>query len=438
MYSVGSSSALVEGLKQHGEEIIYKYDAPKRGLNVRRQPRILNPTNTQTFSTNNNDVIRFRLPNDSPLDFRRAYLLADFTLTTTPPPLPAIPYQRLAFGSWCWVDRLRYHSSNDTIEEIQNYNRIYSSLWTLASNPNYVDAVGPELMGTGSQAQREAATAGGITVRYCIPLCLGSWQTGVMPLHAFKNQYHELEIYLGPANTFVETNGTNPVLTISNLDLHVEDVCSWDGSYERSLTKCVDTGNFQVWFDSYISFLNNVINQQQDLVIAQRNESLNYIYTFFTDLMTVTDTTVPDKFITFPKTGAFSFQFKINTKLFPEEEVRCDGNALSAYELYLRLIQQWKLNGIPVWGMGWPKPSESVPNINVASFNADDFFMVGDFRNSPYLAVLNNISTEVNSMDLIFKVKLIGVPPPQTGAYHISNYNTVVNFLPSGKALVRN
>lgn len=436
MFNAGSASALVETLPQ-GESAIYKYDSAKRGLNVTRNPRILNPTNTQTFSTGNNDVIRFRIPNDSPLDFRRSFLLFDIELSVTPNPV--LPFQRLAFGSWSWVDRIRYHSSGDTVEEIQYYNRVASYLWTVFSNPDYVDAIGPEVMGTGSQAQRAAATPGpGVRVRYCLPLFMGFLGTGVIPYQSFKNQFHELEIYLAPANTFVETNGTNPVVTISNLDWHVESICSWDGSYERSLNRLVDMGNFSVWFDTYISFLNNVLNQQQDLVIAQRNESLNSITTFFSDLLSVTNTTVPDKFITFPKLATFSFQLKINTKLWPEEEVRCDGNANHAYHFLLQAIQQWKQNGVPSFGHSWPKPAiGGTPNINMASFNDQDFFMVTDLRSSPYACFLNNVSTEVNSMDLIFKLKLVGAPPPQTGAYHISNFNVVVNILPSGKVFVR-
>lgn len=434
MYALGGSSALVESLPSDNSDI-YKYVSAKRGLNVVRSPRILNPTNTQTFSTGNNDVIRFRLPNDSPIDFRRAFLLADINVTVTP--ALVAPYQRLAFGSWCWLDKARYHSSGDTIEEIQYYNRIYSSLWTLFSNPDYVDAVGPELFGTGSQAQRNAD--GLLTSqRYCIPLNMGIFSTGVLPLNATKTNYHELELYLAPANTFVETNGTNPVVTISNLELYVEQVMSWDGSYERSLMKLVDQGNFQVWFETFVSFLNNLINQQQDLVIAQRNESLNYIYTFLADLTNLTNTGTNDKFITFPKQNSFSYQLKINTKLFPEEEIRTDGRALPAYIFLLRLLSQWKIGGMPgECPYEFPNPTVSVPNINIASFNTTGFFMVIDLRSSPGQTVLNNVSTEVNSMDLIFKYKSTAVPPLQTGVYHISNYNVILSILPTGKVFVR-
>lgn len=376
------------------------------------------------------------MPNDSPLDFRRGFLLFDIEVVVTPALIA--PYQRLAFGSWCWVERMRYHSSGDQVEEVDNYNRVYSQLFTQYSNPDYMDAIGQLVMGTGTPAQRDVVTTGaGVRVRYCLPISLGFFGVGVIPYQAFKNQYHELEIFLAPANTFVETNGTNPIVTISNLDFHVEQISSWDGSYERSLNKLVDMGNFAIWFESNVTFLNNVINQQQDLVIAQRNESLNHISSFFTNLMNVTDTTVNDKFITFPKNAAFSFQLKINTKLWPEEEVECVNNANHAYMFYLQNAQQWKVNGMPGYCYAWPQPSISVPNINIDAFNAADFFMVTDLRSTPYASLLNNLSTEVNSMDLIFKLKLSALPPPQTGIYHVSNYNIVVNVLPSGKVFVR-
>lgn len=429
-YSTGSSSALVETLRE-GCTDQYLYSEPKRGLNVYRSPRKFNPTNTQTFTTGNNDVIRIRMPNDCPTDFRRAFLLADISITVT-----GGTYKRMSYGSWSFIDKLRYHSSGDTIEEIQYYNRVYSALWTLGSNPDYLNALGPNLLYTGSQATRNATAAAG-TFRVAIPILLGYFGVGVIPLNAFKNIYQELEIYLAPASTFVETDGTNPVVTISNIDLHVEQIGSWNGSYERSLVKIVDEGRFTVWFRTFTTFQNNVINQQSDLVIANRQESVERIDSWMYDTGTLTNTGVNDKFITFPKNNAFSYQLKFNNRLWPDEEVRTDGTAPEGYINYLRSIEQWKLEGMPGFQCGFPEPRVSLPNINQTAYNLNDFFMVADLRNSPEAEVLNNFSTEANSNDVIFKLKLLAIPPPQTALLSMVGFFTLARFLPSGKVLIR-
>jgi len=390
--------------------------------------RIMNPTNNQNFTTGNNDVMRFRFPNSEPIDPRRMYLLVDVTINTT-----GGTYKRLAFGSWSWIEKVRIHASNETIEEEMYFNIDYSAIFTLMSNPDYTDSLGPEMLGIGTPAQRSAD--GAVTTRYCVPILLGYFTTGVLPLHCVKTHYQELEIYLANAATFVETDGTNPSVTISNADLHYDGICSWDGSYERSLATMFDKGEFQVFFPCWTSFQNNLINQISDLVISNRQESVNAIITWMKNVGNVTTTTVDDKFITFPKNAAFSYQAKLGSKLIPEEEIEAQGRAFPAYLIYLNWMRMWKVGGIPQENSRWPDIRQSAVNINNASFNINDFFMVLDFMSSPGKDLVNNFSTE-GCNDIIFKLKLNALPPAQTATYHLVSYNKIVQFLPSGRPLI--
>lgn len=430
MSYVGSSSAMVETLRE-GDISQFQYDEPKRGLNINRIPKKFQPTNTQTFTSGNNDTIRLRLPSDMPADFRRAFLLMDVTILS-----PGSTYRRMSFGSWSFIDKIRIHCSNETIEEQQYYNRIHSALFTLQSNPDYYDAIGSRVYGTGSQAERNALGAS-TSYRVAVPISAGYFTTGVLPLHATKNFWTELEIYLAPANTVIETDGLTPSYTLSNIDIHYEAICSWNGTYERSLSELVDRAKFNVWFNTFTTFQNNVINQQSDLIIANRQESVNQIISWMYNTGTVTSTTTNDKFITFAKNDAFSYQLKFNNRLWPDEEIRTDNDALEAYFVYLRSIDQHKLSGIPAAYDRFPNPRVSVPNINQPSFIANDFFMIADVRNSPDEELINNFSTEATNNDVIFKLKLLANPPPQTALLSLVDYNVIVKFLPSGRALIR-
>lgn len=428
MYGQTSSSVLVGSLPP-GDVSVYKYKKAKKALNIKRCPRVLQPTNNQTFTTGQNDIMKFRFPTSEPIDPRDMYLLVDVTINTT-----GGTYKRLAFGSWSWIDKLRIHSTGETIEEIQYYNRLYSALFELASDPDYQDAIGPEIMGTGIQAQRNAD--GAVTTRYLIPLSLGYFTVGVLPMHALRNNYQELELFLASANTFVETDGTNASVTISNADLHYYGVSSWDGSYERSLQAVFDKSEFQVFFDSMTSFQNNIFNQFSDLVISNRQEAVTAIITWMFDNGNTTNTLVNDKFVTMPKNNCFSYQLKIGSNLWPEEEIECTGRAIEAYQFYQQWLGMWRVSGMPHEDTDrWPLPRPGVPNINNLSFNQNNFFMVLPFESSPGEDVMNNFSTE-GCTDLIFKLKLTAPPPANSSTMHCVFAQILVQFLASGKPLV--
>lgn len=414
----GSRSALVETLPQ-GDITPYQYNKPKSGLNVCRMKRILNSLE-QTYTSGQNAICRFRLPTDVPIDFRNSYVLADITLNVT-----GGTYKRLSNGVWNILDRVRHHANNDTIEERTSYNRIYSLLWQTLQDPDVEQTIGTDLIGIGTQADRDAA--GAVTTRYCLPLDLGFLNSGVIPLHAFKGVCHEIELYLGRAESYVETDGTPISITVTNLEWHVETVTSMDGSYEESLRTLVDRSEFAVWYYQWATFQNYIANTQQDLIIAARNESLNAIISTFLPLSTMFSPTVNDKFNTFAKNDTTSYQYKINMKLIPEEPVDCTGKAIEAYMNYLTWAGCWNLTSFHA----------NSPNITLSNFNADQFIIVADFRNTRGADVLNNFSTESSTLDLILKLNLSTAPMANLALMSYLNFNTVARVLPSGKVLVR-
>jgi hypothetical protein len=412
-----SSSPIVEALPEI-QVSEYDYDIPKKGLNVVRLPRVMNPQDNQ-YVSNQNGILRFRLPCDTPIDFRRSFILVDVTLTTT-----GGTYKRLSQGAWTIIDRLRHKSNDAIVEERTSYNRIYSMLWQTIQDPTVEQSIGTDLLGLGTQLQRNAW--GATTKRYAIPFDLGFIRTGVMPLNAFGNVWHEIEFYLATGASCMETDGTNPSFTISNIDWHVENIVSWDGSYEQGLKEIVLSSRFNVWFQSWTTFQNAVLQTQQDLLVANRYESVNAIVTAFMNVNDLYDPTVDDKFNTFPKNSTAAYQFKINGRLFPEEEIDCTGDALEPYIYYLRAVGAQSFSGF----------GGDAPNIIQPDFNVDQFLMWGDFRNNQ-TDVLNNFSTSNNTIDLIFKLRLGAAPAAGTAVNHFINYNTLASVTAVGNVLTR-
>lgn len=420
------ASTLVDTLPS-GSVGEYGYTSPKQfGVDVQRTQRILNSSDN-THVTGKINVIRFKLPNTVPIDFRRSHLSVDVTITTT-----GGTYKRMSQGSWSAINRLRIHSNNETIEERTNYNRQYSLAWNSRQSGTYQSAMGQDLYGVGTQAQRNAAGAL-LRQKYFLPIDMGFLNIGVLPLHALQGQQLELEIYLERADGFIETDGTAPEVEFSNCQWFVTDVTSDNQQYEAGLTELVRSGKFKTWFESQSTFQSNIAGAQADLIVAQRSLSLNTFTNFMVDMGNVNNTLVNDKYTTWPKLSCLSFQFKIAGKPVPDEEVICDGQAEAAYAIYLKSIGAHSLSALSTK----LHPYLTVdPTIRLSSFNTDQFLMIWDFRNSDAHA-LNNVSTASTTSDVVFKLKLGAAPPVGTAVLHIMNYNVLVEFIPSSGGNVK-
>lgn len=429
MAGYASSSPYVEGLPV-GDRSEYQYNAPKSGLNVWRLPRVLNPVD-QSYTSDGNAIVRFRLPNDVPIDFRKGFIKYDIEINTGVGP-GAGTYKRLSTLSTCPFERIRHHANNDTVEERTSANRISAIIWQSLQEQAVEDSLGLDVLGIGTPADRNAA--GAVRSSYILPYDLGFLRAGVIPLHAFKNTVHEIELFIAQAKSFVESDATNPItVTISNLEWHVETVTSWDGSYERSLFNMVDRSEFTIWFQDWTTFQNLVQAKVQDLLISARAMSVNSIISAYFKTDTLYDPTVNDKFTRYEKYGTTSFQFRINGKYIPEEAIDCSaGNGIEAYMYYCRWAGAWFANAFG------GRPTK----VNLDDFNTNSFLMVGDFRNNA-AQVLNNFSTDMSTGEMVFKLQLDGVGgppgviPPGLAVMHYVSYNTVCQVLPSGKVLIR-
>jgi hypothetical protein len=100
---------------------------PTRTPSIMRMENILRPQDNTAYSSNGNNIIRFAFPREN-VDFRKAYLKATITLTTT-----GGTYKRLPQGAWSVINRIRAVLGG-VEDETQYYNRITSTNWTASSS----------------------------------------------------------------------------------------------------------------------------------------------------------------------------------------------------------------------------------------------------------------------------------------------------------------
>jgi hypothetical protein len=341
-------------------------------------------------------------------------------------------YARLAqAGMISGLNRIRWF--NGMVEEtVEYYNRIQNLKYNSSVDSDVVSTIGVDLLGYGTQADRNTAGATvGDTIT--VPVDIGLFSQGVLPLSVLsKGGDFNVEMYLENPLYFVETDGTNPIVSITNIQWDYDFVYSMDRSYENAVMSDVQTGRFKIGYPSYACFQNPVLNVVNDIQIPWRGNALSKIECILVDQSTISDPTVNDKFITWPKTlgGASVVEFQIQLKdglWIPVEPVRCDQNAERAFTMYLKSRGFWNISGI----QQYPSP------IDITSFNSDQFLMVNNLNSIPTEAYaqdfyFNDLSTLKQSQNTIFRLTLDAVPPAQTVCYSFIEFGTLLDVTAAG------
>lgn len=405
----------------------------KRTLDIERVDKILYPRDNQYVSTGNN-VIRIDLPSEN-ADYRQAALKFNAVLTTT-----GGTYKRIAQGAFSIFSKIRL-VIGDVDECVENYN-LLTSLQTLTTmDPDVSDTIGFNFMGLGTQAQRNAKGATVSGTEYTLPVRFPFLMQGIFPGKKLINpqisQLGFMEFTLtSQASTCIETDGTDPIITINNIEYYYEVVTGVTPWFDNKISEMIASGNLKIGYNNWTMYQKNVPNSTNDLFIPWKGSSLNSMATILIDDSTRTVTTVNDKFMTYLKTvGVGStvqdFQYQLNNELLPPTPVRCNDDAQRAFLLYLKWQGLWDGDGY----MKFPSP------IDLDDFNLDTFLMVGDFHAIPrdvwsrmvHESVINNVATSNNNMNTILKLNLTASPPASIVAYTAISYNTVVAVQSNGR-----
>src|SRR6201985_3122746 len=211
-------------------------------------------------------LIRIAIPNGSIYDTRNGYLTFNAAITKT-----GGTYARFASGIFSMFNRIRVLAGATGIKDIRDYDRITTILTELFQPILSTGNVGVTSMGFGTQAQRNALGSG---ADYACPLYSGVFGTELLPFDNIPNQIW-LELYLEDPTACVETDGTLPITTISNIIFHMERLELQD-DYRRYIASYVRSNGLKLGWHAWERFSQTLApGTNQNITISTKNSSLS-------------------------------------------------------------------------------------------------------------------------------------------------------------------
>lgn len=411
----GSSSIVPNSLK---------FTSAKRGIGARRVPVKLR-SEQQSYASNNNKLIRILFPNNCLYDTRNGYLTFTLAVSTT-----GGTYKRVHTGIFSIFNRLRVVSGSTEVEDLRDYNRIYSALWQMINPPDVTTAIGDEVMGFGTTVQRNAL--GAVSTDYACPLFSGMLNTELLPFDNLSGNFY-LDLYLEDGTACIETDGTIPIITISNILFHVERL-ELEDSYRNFIKNYVFTNGLEIGFHTWERYINSLTaGTQQNLTINHKSSSMNGMLNFLINSAEINNPLINDRFITWTRSpgGASDLTTSsliINGATFPDEPIDClSTRSIEPFQMYCRWIMKWKLNGFLA----------IAPPIENASFINNRFVQIDDLEAYPEeIDLINPFSTLGNSTTLIKKINFSAVIP---GGWQLDSwveYFKQISIRPNGTVTI--
>jgi hypothetical protein len=341
--------------------------APKLGVPLSRMPVKRRAEQTNYTSLGNNEII-IQFPNDSIYDARRGYITFDLAISVT-----GGTYKRIAEGIWSIFYRMRTILGFE-LENVFEYNRMYSIFWDAINDARQSSAVARKIMGIGTPTERNIM--GATTTHYMMPLLSGFFDQDVLPLN-FINNIVQLYLNLGDAATYVETDGTNPQINVSNVLFHFERIVAGNDYVDR-IRSTMATSGLKLGFDTYnyyTQILPTGAQSTNTITINHKSASIKHFISVFTKAAEVSNPAINDKFRTWLK-KTDQWQLRLNEKLFPEERVRYDDPySIEQFLIYLNWLNKWNFSG---------KLNFEPPPITVEEYSADKFLIIVDVNGYPY------------------------------------------------------
>lgn len=398
------------------------FSKPQRGVPILRSFVKIRAQQSSYISNGNNEII-IRMPNDSFYDARRGFISFDVQITTT-----GGTYRRLAEGVWSMFYRNKTLLGFE-MENIVEYNRLFSLLWEAKNDERQSSNLAKGLMGIGTPAERNGF--GTVVQHYAMPYLSGFFDTEILPFN-MMNVICEIRLTLDDASKFVETDGTVPIVTITNVMFHAERISASSRFVSMMMSKIQSSG-LTLGFPTYNYYSQAVAAGSQNLntlTINHKTASLYHIIQIWTNQNTVNSTTTNDKFVTYPKL-TYQHQFKLNNAFIPEEPVvYTDQFAAEAYFNYINwLTKKWYLSGDL---QGTPAP------IQVNDFsNGDKFILIVDVNGYPLDPdVINPVGNENDSIQMQLDLYITNpLPVPYRSDFFVC-YHRQINISPKGVVAV--
>lgn len=386
-----------------------KWQKPKYGPRGKRKEFRL-PSITGQYSTSSDKIVRFNFNNEGLIDFRRGFLSFDVNITTT-----GSTYQRLSQGAWSIFNRLVL-KTGVTLEDIREYNLFHSMIFEATKSFDVQDVLGPDAYGYATQFARNAK--GATTTNYTIPLLCGFMLSGIVPLGALQ-QVLQLELYMDEPQKFVETDGTLPVVTLTNIYIHY-DVLEMGDEFTAAVNRMTTSGGGLCYpFRSFTYYTQPVISSRSDLVIPHSSDGIEAYISVLRQNNNLYDTTVNDKFLSWPKNSAVDSQLRFNNDFYPLEPILYVGDQLQGYVNYLKWVDSWKLAGVY---------NKVTPTITATDFNINRFLVVNQIETHPNEGLVSDKSTTMAGNNVFLRLNLSAPPPVPTSCETFVQWYTAIEF----------
>lgn len=301
------------------------------GIKNRYLSAFINPeTGTGTYLPGN--IIRFRFPS-SVIDFTNSSLQFKCALGKT-----GGTYIRLSQNCSCVFSRVRGLFGSQEIFDIQNFNLLDSYI-NLYNDPSWYTGIGKVFRGTGDATYRNSqANNGQVFILNLSKTC--DLLNRIIPLNLINEQF-TIELTIANTVDFVETDGTNPTFSMSNLEFHYDVLQLEDEFINLLKSKITSSEGLCMPYKSWNNYINTsmtsgVTNQQTQLPF--RYLGLQGIICLMRNTANLGDVTVNDKFITYLGYSNFTNSYlKINNLLLPSDKIN---NNLEVLEQNLQLFNK--------------------------------------------------------------------------------------------------
>lgn len=399
---------------------------------ITREFKIWRPENQQGYTTKGDNRIRFKIPNNEIMDLRRSSLEMIVTLEKT-----GGTYIRLAQGCPI-IDRARIVIGKFESEN-QFYNRCMNYQWNTGVDAAVQSSVGQDKMGYGSQIDRNAFGADASGTKYTIIMKAGLLNMDILPMKILSKMggYGKeafIELTLAVPSQCIETDGTNPEITVSGLEWNYNQLSG--AAWESRLENIVRQPGFCFGYREWSCYQNSVTSTSNDLQIPWRGSSINSIHSILVDGSALNDSTKNDRYTTWLKTlsngsSVTQYQYNFNNTWVPQEAISCRDDADRAYDIYLADQGLWDNR----MHMKFAAP------IDVTSFNDDQFTMIVDLQSVPrdvwnirsQDSIFNNLSTVNNTMNTMLRLDLSNPPPANTTCYTFISHNITLRVRSDGE-----
>jgi hypothetical protein len=404
------------------------------GVSVQKS-RIKIRSRVAQYSTANQNIVEWLLPNDAFYKFNRGMIQFDVTIAVTGPPGSAA---WMSQGAWSLFRHIRVVAPT----EIEN--KRYQAKWISLTRDIFCEdgvtlTIGP-MWGVDTLANRQANAL--VTTRFSIPIDSALFGEQVLPASLSPATNLILQYELAPTNESLEwaAGTTSATVTITNALLIGNQLqrAALPGSnpsissaapdyYGHVMARLASEGKLQFGFrEVEFQQFAPITGASMQIPVQQRAVSVDFV--FVTLQLQGYDTvgTNLDKFLTCIKgTGGVTVtqaQLKRNGIFYPPEPWDFSGQAHDGYQEFQVWANKWHSQGVFLD----PTP------ISIADYNNDRFFIIFPINAFANSGLVSRESTAASNIDMTIQINFSGVLPAPLQANIFTVYFENVNLTRDG------